>query len=660
MAGIEISELPAIASANLTDVLPTDQLGPVTGKVSNAQLLTLFQANGAALSETNDTNVTLTLGGSPSTALLNATSITAGWSGQLSPARGGTGINNGASTLTLGGNLQTSGAFNSVFTMTAATSVTFPTSGTLATTSQIPSVTPAALSANNDTNVTITLGGSPSTALLQASSITLGWTGTLAVGRGGTGVSSVTTTPTATSFAGWDANSNFSANSFLTGYQTIATAAGTTALTVSSPYITQFTGSTTQTVTMPLVSTLVRGQRYLIVNSSTGVLTINSSGGNLIQTMASGTSLLLYANAITGTTASSWTVINYQVSDATYPLSLSLGGTNAALTASNGGIFYSTASSGAILAGTATANQVLLSGSSTTPAWSTATYPATTTINQLLYSSSANTIGGITAAANGVLISSNSNVPSWLANSATAGYVLTANSGAPPSWQTVDVSGITIVDKQVFTASGTYTPTSGMKYCIIEVVGGGGAGGGSSSAASSSFAASAGGGGSGGYSVGTFTATTIGSSQTVTIGPGGTGASNAVGGAGTASSVGALISANGGAGGLPSTASTLINVAIGGAGATVPAGSFIKFPGNPGSPGFALVGGDGSASGMGGSSFFGGGAIGIDVDGTSAPGNSAVANTGSGGSGSALYATTGANQAGGNGGSGIVIITEYC
>lgn len=44
----------------------------------------------AALTKTDDTNVTLTLGGSPSTALLNAASITVGWSGQLSIARGGT------------------------------------------------------------------------------------------------------------------------------------------------------------------------------------------------------------------------------------------------------------------------------------------------------------------------------------------------------------------------------------------------------------------------------------------------------------------------------------------------------------------------------------------------------------------------------------------
>lgn len=46
---------------------------------------------GAALSRSNDTNVTLTLTGSPSTALLASTTITAGWTGVLSTARGGTG-----------------------------------------------------------------------------------------------------------------------------------------------------------------------------------------------------------------------------------------------------------------------------------------------------------------------------------------------------------------------------------------------------------------------------------------------------------------------------------------------------------------------------------------------------------------------------------------
>lgn len=54
--------------------------------------------SGQALTKTDDTNVTLTLGGSPSTALLAAASLTLGWSGQLAQARGGTGSNNGSIT----------------------------------------------------------------------------------------------------------------------------------------------------------------------------------------------------------------------------------------------------------------------------------------------------------------------------------------------------------------------------------------------------------------------------------------------------------------------------------------------------------------------------------------------------------------------------------
>jgi hypothetical protein len=54
------------------------------------------------------------------------------------------------------------------------------------------SVTPAALTKTDDTNVTLTLGGTPSTALLQATSIAVGWTGTLSVSRGGSGAGTLT------------------------------------------------------------------------------------------------------------------------------------------------------------------------------------------------------------------------------------------------------------------------------------------------------------------------------------------------------------------------------------------------------------------------------------------------------------------------------------
>jgi hypothetical protein len=49
------------------------------------------------------------------------------------------------------------------------------------------SVIPSALTKTDDTNVTLTLGGTPATALLQATSIAVGWSGTLAQTRGGFG-----------------------------------------------------------------------------------------------------------------------------------------------------------------------------------------------------------------------------------------------------------------------------------------------------------------------------------------------------------------------------------------------------------------------------------------------------------------------------------------
>lgn len=113
---------------------------------------------------------------------------------------------------------------------------------------------------------------------------------------------------------------NQSANAFLVGYTTTATAAGTTTLTVTSTQTQYFTGSTTQTITLPVVSTLVLGQEYEFVNLSTGALTINSSGGNLVTTVSANNTVRVQVILITGTTAASWQVIASSVPN---PLTLS-------------------------------------------------------------------------------------------------------------------------------------------------------------------------------------------------------------------------------------------------------------------------------------------------------------------------------------------------
>src|ERR1700689_1937979 len=163
----------------------------------------------AALTRVSDTNVTLTLAGAPATALLQATSITAGWAGTLSLARGGlatslTASNGGIfySTATAGailsgtataGQLLSSGssaapvwttstypltnsintllyasAANTMAALATANNAVLVTNGTgvPSVSTTLPSgltipgyqstITPAALTASSDTNVTLT------------------------------------------------------------------------------------------------------------------------------------------------------------------------------------------------------------------------------------------------------------------------------------------------------------------------------------------------------------------------------------------------------------------------------------------------------------------------------------------------------------------------
>jgi hypothetical protein len=90
------------------------------------------------------------------------------------------------------------------------------------------------------------------------------------------------------------------------GYTTTATAAGTTTLTSASNNQQFFTGSTTQTVVLPVTSTLALGLSYLIVNNSTGVVTVQSSGANTITLIPAGAAVRCTCILITGTTAASW------------------------------------------------------------------------------------------------------------------------------------------------------------------------------------------------------------------------------------------------------------------------------------------------------------------------------------------------------------------
>jgi hypothetical protein len=115
---------------------------------------------------------------------------------------------------------------------------------------------------------------------------------------------------------------------------------------------------------------------------------------------------------------------------------LAYGGSNANLTASLGGIVYSTSSAFAVLSGTATGAQMLQSGASGAPVWSTATWPATVGSGSLLYASATNIVAGLATAANGVLVTNNSSVPSVLAGPGVLGAMLQSTAAAAPAWST--------------------------------------------------------------------------------------------------------------------------------------------------------------------------------------------------------------------------------
>lgn len=117
------------------------------------------------------------------------------------------------------------------------------------------------------------------------------------------------------------------------------------------------------------------------------------------------------------------TFIRFQAGAISLPVSLANGGTQANLTANDGGIFYSNATTGAILNGTSTALRMLQSGANSAPSWSTTTWPSTTNVNNILYSSAGNVIGQISTANNGILVTSGAGIPS-IGNTVGAGLTM--------------------------------------------------------------------------------------------------------------------------------------------------------------------------------------------------------------------------------------------
>ncbi|HMD00285.1 MAG TPA: hypothetical protein VKH37_09030, partial [Ferruginibacter sp.] len=220
------------------------------------------------------------------------------WNGTLiDPTYGGTGINNGTKTITLGGNLVTSGAYATTLTVTGTTNATIPSgTNTLYSTKSASITSSQLLTSLSDATGTgaAVFGSTPTLATPVINGLPTG-----------TGVASAAT---ASTLVARDANANTRINNNINGYSTTVTAAGTTTLTVGSSRLQFFTGSSTQTMKLPVTSTLVTGQQFQVTNLSSGNVTVQSSGGNTVQVQAASSVAIYTCIGTTQTDATDWNV----------------------------------------------------------------------------------------------------------------------------------------------------------------------------------------------------------------------------------------------------------------------------------------------------------------------------------------------------------------
>ncbi|RRM98081.1 phage tail protein [Escherichia coli] len=199
-----------------------------------------------------------------------------------------------------------------------------------------------------------------------------------------------------------------------------------------------------------------------------------------------------------------------------------------------------------------------------------------------------------------------------------------------------------LVNTQVFTSSGTYTPTPGTKRIRVTITGGGGGGGGCKAISNNETFFGAG-GGAGGTIISIMTPTQ--NSYPVTIGAGGAGGVSATKGTSGGNSVFASLIAPGGAGG-GKVGVTNTNGGNGG----VPSTGDIRITGGHGGDGQS---GNIGVSGEGGTSHWGGGGR------AGAGGGVSGKAYGSGGGGAYDDGYSGTSMTGGKGAAGICIIEEF-
>lgn len=248
----------------------------------------------------------------------------------------------------------------------------------------------------------------------------------------------------------------------------------------------------------------------------------------------------------------------------------------------------------------------------------------------------------------------------------TNGQVLTADSAQADGVNWSSLTSFSTLNVQTKTGTGafTYTPTTGMKYVIVELLGAGGSAGGTAATAAGQ-AAAAGGGAAGGYAKFLLTAAQVGVSLTGSVGAGG--ANVLAGNPGNAGGNTTLATAapwtvSGGAGGIAGAASAAATSGgtVGGGNITAGTGVIIiTVVGQDGGSGFSNATVPLASPGVGGASFYCTQTIGRTVVATGSSVNSLNAlSKGGGGSGGASVGVAG-GLIGRAGGDGVAIFTEY-
>lgn len=323
------------------------------------------------------------------------------WNGSVIGATyGGTGINNGSNTVTLGGNLNTastfttSGAFSLTLITTSATSITLPSTGTI-------------LSSANNLND---------------------------VGNKVTAVNNIM--PSQTGNSGLFLSTNGSAISW-------ANVTGASGGTVTSV---RFAGDGTLLSSTPTAA---------VTSTGTLTATLSNAGGGTVLGNTTGTA------AAPGYTPTPVLGINASTSGT---LSLANGGAGGAQvklqnTAATVGYNFNLPTG----AGSVNQLLVSGGGGSTSMTWTTATYLSTTNINRILYSSANNTVAEITAAASSVLISSGSSVPSW-STTLPSGLSATSMTLTSPTITSATITSPTFTTPTLGVATATslvFSPSTG-------------------------------------------------------------------------------------------------------------------------------------------------------------------------------------------------------